>query len=88
MKLTFHKNLEYHLIKNGFQFDEHIELSNHSIYRKQQFQIEINFSYKYVVIYYFSSGGQRLRINDCKTIHDLHRLEKLIEGTTNQKSIK
>jgi hypothetical protein len=86
MKLTFHKNLEHHLVKNGFHFQEHIEISNHSIYRKQQFKIEINFRYKFIVIYYFSSIGSRIKINGCKTIHDLYRLEKLIEGTTNQKS--
>lgn len=85
MKLLFHKNLEHHLVKNGFEFINHNELSNFSTYRKNWIKIKINFSEKFICIYYYSKIGHWIPIKGCKTLNDLYRLEKLIEGNTNQK---
>ena len=85
MKLLFHKNLEHHLVKNGFEFTDHNELINLSTYRKNFIRISISFSAKIIVVYYYSKIGHWITINGCKTLNDLYRLEKLIEGNTNQK---
>ena len=85
MKLLFHKNLEHHLVKNGFAFIDHNELNNLSTYRKNWIKIKISFTEKFILIYYYSKIGHRIPIKGCKTLQDLYRLENLIEENTNQK---
>lgn len=83
MKLEFNKNFESNLIKNGFEFIHHKELSNLSTYRRNWIKIKISFPEKFILIYYYSKIGHWIPIKGCKTLQDLYRLEKLIEGNNN-----
>jgi hypothetical protein len=84
MKLNYHKNLEHHLVKNGFQVKfktEEFIPKTHLVLRK--FDIHILHEEKFIRIYY-TYDYNRIEIEGCKTLNDLYRLEKLIEGTTNE----
>lgn len=77
MKLIYHKRLEFCLLKNGFTIQTKTEFSVFLISGK--FKIHIFHSSKALFIYFRTSGNTFL-VNGCKTIHDLYRLERLIEG--------
>jgi len=85
MKLTFHKNLEHHLVKNGFQvFFKCSKSDDKRTYLSyNNFEIYIFYEQKIIEIQYRSFHSP-YEIKGCKTLNDLYRLEKLIEGTTNQ----
>ena len=85
MKLTFHKNLEHHLVKNGFQvITKHPKISISS-YKLRKIIVYILLLDKSVQVFYIENNSKEIRIKGCKTLNDLYRLEKLIEGITNQK---
>jgi hypothetical protein len=87
MKLTFHKNLEHHLVKNGFQINSNPKQS-WQVFELRSIIIDVSKRTETLYVNYRVSAGIYFPIKGCKTIHDLYRLEKLIEGTNNQKSIK
>ena len=82
MKLLFHKNLEHHLVKNGFTVVSKNAERTFLSFRK--FEIYIFPSEKTVMIF-FKRRNFDLLVEGCETLHDLYRLEKLIEGNNNQK---
>jgi hypothetical protein len=93
MKLNYHKNLEHHLVKNGFQLHEnttyYFEKLHWKCYSIRKLKIFINKEFQQLRFSYNIRGNIfGLTLNGCKSLNDLYRLEKLIQGTTNQKSIK
>lgn len=91
MKLEFNKNFEYHLINNGFELQKSTEYYFNGNYWRCYFlrniRIYVGKKTSKVSVAYFSKStlGFRFEIKGCKTLNDLYRLEKLIEGNTNQK---
>jgi hypothetical protein len=85
MKLTFHKNLEHHLVKNGFQIKNKVEDQLHprTFLVLRNIEIYIYPATRSILVF-FKRKHFDLLVEGCKTLNDLYRLEKLIEGTTNQ----
>jgi hypothetical protein len=85
MKLNYHKNLEHHLVKNGFEIKNKVEDELHPRTLMVLRNIEI---YIYpatrTILVFFKRKHFDLLVQGCKTLNDLYRLEKLIEGTTNE----
>jgi hypothetical protein len=82
MKLTFHKNLEHHLVKNGFE--KKTFCLSWQVFELRSIIIDVDKKMEKIYINYRVSAGIYFKINGCKTLNDLYRLEKLIEGTNNQ----
>jgi hypothetical protein len=82
MKLNYHKNLENHLLKNGFKIKSKIEgdISPRTIMFLRNFEIYIYPSTTRIYVW-FKRNHFDLLVQGCKTLNDLYRLEKLIEGT-------
>ena len=85
MKLEFNKNFEYNLVNRyGFKLCT-IQSPNKKSYYLRNFVVKVWIEKKSIELYFFQFDQQMIKLYGCKTIHDLYRLEKLIEGNTNQK---
>lgn len=87
MKLDYNKNLESNLVKNGFNVEEKSTDSNFPriFLSLRRFTFYIYPSTKTININYHI-GCTNFPVKGCKTLNDLYRLEKLIEGTNEKKS--
>jgi hypothetical protein len=86
MKLNYHKNLEHHLVKNGFEIKNKVEDELHprTLMALRNFEIYI-YPVTRTILVFFKRKHFDMLVQGCKTLNDLYRLEKLIEGTNNQK---
>ena len=87
MKLQFNKNLENHLVKNGFEIKHRLIDSAHPriMFVLRNFEIYIYPATKSIMVWYKRPNFD-IFIQGCKTLNDLYRLEQLIEGTTEKSS--
>lgn len=82
MKLEYNKNFERNLVKlHGFEFSQSLSSENWKSYVLRNLKIMINLNQKKIWCTHRLPGGYYTQALGCKTMNDLFRLEKLIEGT-------
>jgi hypothetical protein len=85
MKLQFNKNFEYNLVnRHGWVYSPEKSSKFWKCYSLRNLKISVNLETKKVFGTYFSKYGIYTSAFGCKSLNDLYRLERLIEGDNNQ----